>query len=196
MSDRSQATREAILAAALEEFSERGFQGARMENIATRCGRNKALIYRHFKNKKGLFHATVKAQFDKRENIRAAVPNNLGEALAYWFTLTDQDPHFMRLITHEALNYEGGPIIEEAFREAYYQRQIDAVSAFKQRGQVPQELEDAYLFMALTSMITFPTTFPQIVKLMTGKEHDDPTFRQGYTDFLKKLAAQLTTNKP
>jgi AcrR family transcriptional regulator len=49
-----------ILAAALAEFAERGFAGARMGAIATRAGIAKALIYHYFPSKAELFEAVVR----------------------------------------------------------------------------------------------------------------------------------------
>ncbi len=46
--------RTAILAAALEVFSERGFHGASLEDVAARDGISKALIYEHFDSKREL----------------------------------------------------------------------------------------------------------------------------------------------
>ena len=44
-------TRALILAAATEEFAEKGFAGARIEQIAERSGSNKRMLYYYFNNK-------------------------------------------------------------------------------------------------------------------------------------------------
>lgn len=49
----------AIVAAAGKEFGERGLEGARMENIARRCGRTKQLIYHYYGSKQALFADVV-----------------------------------------------------------------------------------------------------------------------------------------
>jgi AcrR family transcriptional regulator len=49
-----------ILAAALEEFSARGFQAARLEDVAKRAGCSKAAIYLYYKDKTALFEAVVR----------------------------------------------------------------------------------------------------------------------------------------
>jgi AcrR family transcriptional regulator len=51
--------REAILAAALEVFSERGFHEASLEDVAARDGVSKALIYEHFASKRELQRALM-----------------------------------------------------------------------------------------------------------------------------------------
>lgn len=48
-------TKERIMQAALEIFSLHGFEGARMEKIASKVGINKASLYFYFKSKEQLF---------------------------------------------------------------------------------------------------------------------------------------------
>jgi AcrR family transcriptional regulator len=49
-------TKERILEAGLEVFANFGYEGARMEKIASLVGINKASLYFHFKSKEELFH--------------------------------------------------------------------------------------------------------------------------------------------
>src|SRR5262245_49193157 len=49
------ARRDRILAAAAEEFSARGFDGAKVDRIAARARVNKALLYYYFRNKRTLY---------------------------------------------------------------------------------------------------------------------------------------------
>src|SRR5256884_6837791 len=48
-----------IVAAAREEFSRRGFDGARMDQIARRAAVNKQLLFYYFHSKRGLFTAVL-----------------------------------------------------------------------------------------------------------------------------------------
>ena len=56
------ARREAILEAALDEFSARGFAGARLEDVAKRAGVAKGTIYLYFADKEALFQELVRFQ--------------------------------------------------------------------------------------------------------------------------------------
>lgn len=60
-----EATRAAILEAALEAFSESGFEGARTRDIAARAGVNHALIQYHFNSKDELWRAAVAFLFGR-----------------------------------------------------------------------------------------------------------------------------------
>src|SRR5438132_9000863 len=53
--------REAILAAALDEFSARGFAAARLDDVAARAGVAKGTIYLYFRDKESLFQELVRA---------------------------------------------------------------------------------------------------------------------------------------
>jgi len=76
-------TRERILQAALEAFSEQGFEGATTREIASRAGVNLGLIKYYFDNKQKLWRAAVDRAFEE-----------LGQALAEEFDANapDDDP--------------------------------------------------------------------------------------------------------
>lgn len=58
-------TKERILNAALETFASLGFEGARMEKIASEVGINKASLYFHFKSKEEIFRELFKRIVEK-----------------------------------------------------------------------------------------------------------------------------------
>jgi len=58
---RSVDRREAILAAALDEFSSRGFEAARLDDVARRAGVAKGTIYLYFRDKESLFQELIRA---------------------------------------------------------------------------------------------------------------------------------------
>lgn len=66
-------TKERILQAALEVFSCHGFEGARMEKIASEVGINKSSLYFYFKSKEEIFHELfqmiIKKYHAKRNEI-------------------------------------------------------------------------------------------------------------------------------
>jgi AcrR family transcriptional regulator len=53
--------REAIVAAALEEFAARGFAATRLDDVARRAGVAKGTIYLYFRDKESLFQELVRA---------------------------------------------------------------------------------------------------------------------------------------
>jgi len=55
------ARREAILAAALDEFAAQGFAATRLDDVARRAGVAKGTIYLHFRDKDALFQELVRS---------------------------------------------------------------------------------------------------------------------------------------
>src|SRR6266852_429920 len=58
---RSAARRETILAAALDEFSTRGFEATRLDDVARRAGIAKGTIYLYFADKEALFQELLRS---------------------------------------------------------------------------------------------------------------------------------------
>src|SRR6201989_3048118 len=60
-SRRSAERRDAILSAALDEFSAQGFAATRMDDVAKRAGIAKGTIYLYFRDKERLFQELIRA---------------------------------------------------------------------------------------------------------------------------------------
>lgn len=82
---RSTETKEAILAAALVEFAERGYHGGRMERIASAAGCNKAMLHYYFQGKSGLY--------------RQVLAEAVGEALTGLESILANNPSPRQLLT-------------------------------------------------------------------------------------------------
>ncbi|HSL19490.1 MAG TPA: TetR/AcrR family transcriptional regulator [Methylomirabilota bacterium] len=61
----TQTPRDTILDAASTEFAERGFAGARVDEIAARAGVNKAMLYYRVGDKRTLYTAVLMRNFDR-----------------------------------------------------------------------------------------------------------------------------------
>jgi len=72
---RAEARPEEILEAALGEFTQRGFDAARMEDIARRAGISKAAIYLYFPSKTALLEALIEARVAPLARQTEAIAN-------------------------------------------------------------------------------------------------------------------------
>ncbi|HUC37215.1 MAG TPA: TetR/AcrR family transcriptional regulator [Acidimicrobiales bacterium] len=71
---RRQQTRDHLLAAAAQVFSERGFHGASLDEVAAVAGFTKGAVYSNFRNKEGLFLALFKANYEREaQQLRATL---------------------------------------------------------------------------------------------------------------------------
>jgi AcrR family transcriptional regulator len=72
--ERSQATRDGLIAAARELFAERGYAAVGTEEIVRRAGVTRGALYHHFEGKRDLLRAVY-------EQIEAELAGRLGEAV-------------------------------------------------------------------------------------------------------------------
>lgn len=81
MSSRSERKRQAILEAAVIEFSENGYQAANMDAISARADVSKRTLYNHFASKEGLFEQITAQLWMERIELRYSPEQPLSEQL-------------------------------------------------------------------------------------------------------------------
>jgi AcrR family transcriptional regulator len=103
-------TRERIVAAALDLFSERSFDGATTRDIAARAGVTQPLLHYHFSTKEDLWRAAVGGLFDtitaalsaRAEGLRGVDDLTLARLLVREFVyFSAAHPQLHRIITQE-----------------------------------------------------------------------------------------------
>jgi len=115
---KSEATREALLAAGTRLFAERGFDGASVDAIARGAKVNKAMISYHFRGKDGLYRAILAETFEptlKRiEGLKAdsrPAPERLKTFVSLFAEMVDHRPGLPAMILREVLS--GGHHLDE-----------------------------------------------------------------------------------
>ncbi|HKR24144.1 MAG TPA: TetR/AcrR family transcriptional regulator [Allosphingosinicella sp.] len=86
-----------IVAAALEMFGEKGFAGARIEEIAKRAGVSKGTLYLYFETKADIFRAVVEESV--KPNIEALERTVLAMDLPFEALVRTLLPRFAELVT-------------------------------------------------------------------------------------------------
>lgn len=189
-------SRQAILAAAREEFLERGLCGVRMEHVAKRAGYNKALIYRHFGDRDGLFSAVLEAAFKGRRAVLEEEPPELGAALTAWSDAAFAAPDYGKLLMREALDAAMDAPVLESERRDYYRRQVEGVAKAQSLGRLPDDLDPSLLFLALMSVVCLPAFLPQVTALATGRDVESDAFQEEWRGFLRAFAATIGDDGP
>ena len=119
-----EASRNAILKAALVEFAREGLAGARMDAIAEAAGVNKALLYYYFGDKDTLYGAILDAFFEKLAASIIEVCDRKGSAgerfLAYVRTHFDavaESPYYAHIFMSELMSAGrgGSPHLDRIF---------------------------------------------------------------------------------
>jgi AcrR family transcriptional regulator len=161
--ERASERREAILAAALDEFSERGFAAARLDDVAKRADVAKGTIYLHFRDKEALFQEIVRAMLapvvGSVEALgRADLPMRvLGERIIELFLHEIYETRrrdVIRLIMTEGRHF---PHLAEFYYREVLSRMIVAMRALlsraASRGEAPQRLVDFPQLVAAPALI-------------------------------------------
>ena len=106
-----EASRRAILLAALVEFAQEGIAGARMDAIAAAAGVNKALLYYYFRDKEALYGAVLDDFFVRllgRVTQALDGPGTAGERLLTYarahFDCIAESFHYARLFQGELMS--------------------------------------------------------------------------------------------
>jgi TetR/AcrR family transcriptional regulator len=90
---RSEAKRGRIVEIAIRHFAERGYNAARVEDIAAQLGIAKGSVFQHFKSKDGLFFEAYKKAVQSFPRYMQAPPEihaaGFFEVLRYWLSRTE-----------------------------------------------------------------------------------------------------------
>ena len=108
---KSALTKEKLLEVAEEHFSEKGFFGARVDEIADAAGINKRMLYAHFGNKEGLYSAVLLKTYqnlaacEKQFIIEGFDPiASIKNIVFISFKFLVENPRFVRILLWENLN--------------------------------------------------------------------------------------------
>jgi len=161
--ERSAARREAILSAALDEFSSRGFEAARLDDVAKRAGVAKGTIYLYFRDKETLFQELIRAMLTPLigtiEALGAAdVPMSiLSEQIVELFVSEVYETRrkdVIRLMIAEGRRF---PKLAEFYYREVLSRIIAAVRTLlrraAQRGEVPEALAEFPQIIAAPGLV-------------------------------------------
>jgi AcrR family transcriptional regulator len=154
-SAKAAARREAILDAALDEFSARGFAAARLDDVAKRAGVAKGTIYLHFADKESLFQELIRAEMvPVVGSLEAAFATDLplrvivDQAIEIFVreVYGTHRKQVIRLIISEGPRF---PALAEVYYREVLARVLKAVRGFMRRAHERGELAD-------DSLVRFP----------------------------------------
>ena len=136
-------TRRALLEAAVAEFAEHGFAGARVDRLAGKAAINKERIYQYFGSKRGLFSAVLQREMSE---LAAAVPltveqtADLGEFAGRIFDYHREYPSYTRLLLWEGLEGDPNDIVAGDERTRRYQEEARAVAQAQADGALRDDV--------------------------------------------------------
>ena len=139
--------RNAFIEAALEEFFERGFGGARMDDIARRAGFSKGALYLYFDSKDALFAALINTyampNVERIESI-ATSTTSARDAIDAFVSLApvivrqSQIPKLARILIANAHAF---PDVVTKYRKEVIDRVLAAIAGFLERAAATGEIK-------------------------------------------------------
>lgn len=120
---KSDITKQKILEAATEAFAEKGFYGARVDDIMQKAGVNKRMLYAYYENKENLYIAVLNRAYEQLSECEKTLlsekldpVNAVKRIIECDFEFLSSHPEFVNIILWENLN------------KAKYMKQSKAVS--------------------------------------------------------------------
>jgi AcrR family transcriptional regulator len=121
---RASERRATILAVAKVLFSDKGYHGVSVDEIARRLGVSPAILYRHFASKEALYEEVLNAIACKRESYVEAVVNSDGsfadvlrKITRIYIESVSKDPDYLRMELQSAL--EGSDATRQFFENRW-----------------------------------------------------------------------------
>jgi TetR/AcrR family transcriptional regulator len=165
------ATRKKLLAAGRKEFANRGFEGARVDEIAKRAGVNKQLVYHHFGNKDELYrHVLQNIYQDIREreqalNLEALPPlEAIQKLVEFSFEYTARNRDFAAILIDENV-HKGRHMKDVTDLESLHSPLIAAIARILKRGEKDglfrsgQNPEQLYISIAALGFFYFSNIY-------------------------------------
>jgi TetR/AcrR family transcriptional regulator len=114
-------TGQRILAAAVQEFAEKGFFGARMQAMADAAGVNKAMLHYYFRSKENLYRQVLQVTFQALwQNVEeilqeeAPIIQRLDRVVDLYMDLFIRNPGLVRIILREVAG--GGEQLHQSIK--------------------------------------------------------------------------------
>lgn len=197
--DSNNPSRKRILEAARAEFSEKGFDGARVDSIAQRADVNKALIYYYFKSKDELLQELLRCFLQERQDSRAEISQEPTQDLPSRIAKRDVDLLFekrdiLRIALMEDLKAAGGGgatpgILLKHWLEGFEESRRSYLEAGYLYRVTPRVLAATY-FYHLMPILAF-ATFGESLAKATGCSHEK--LREEFLKLVEELTERHGT---
>ena len=154
-----------IIEVATQEFAEKGFSGARVDEIAARTKTSKRMIYYYFTGKEGLYIAVLEEAYRKIRGIEATLDlahqppaEALRKLVGFTFDYQNAHPEFIRLVMNENI-LNGAFVSRSKDIQRLNSAVINAVRALLARGQregdFRKDLDPVDLHMSISALCFF-----------------------------------------
>jgi len=185
-------SRRKLLAAALDEFSAKGFAGARVVDIAARAGVNKQLINYYFNSKEGLYRELQRIWLE-REATFSSPDLPLDELAARYLLDALGDPRLFRLLLWRGLSdpAEVPPDVTGDGGNLTSSADLTSMRDRRSRGELADNLDPAAVLLAVIGMVAAPVALPDMARKIFGSDPSSPEFAARYGEQLRRIVRHL-----
>lgn len=179
-------TKARILDAASEEFSAKGFAGARVSEIAARAGVNPQLIAYYFDGKEGLYREIGRRW---RAYEARAFPDDMdfAERIERYVRASVDTPLSGRLLAWEGLADSGEDDEEAQERNARLRHEVELIRERQRAGELDDRLDPAALLLIAMSASNALAVYPQLARGLFGADGSSPEVVEHYAEQLARL---------
>ncbi|WP_073482771.1 TetR/AcrR family transcriptional regulator [Streptoalloteichus hindustanus] len=162
--DHAEPTRRALVDSAVELFTERGYAGAALDEVARRARVTKGALYHHFGGKQALFEAAFEAV---ETDVVARLGRAMGEAGSPWetakaglraFLEVCLEPAYQRIVVHEAPAVMGRNRSREADERFTFGVVRQAIAGLVETGELADLPVDALARVVFGALSAGATT--------------------------------------
>ena len=181
-------TRARLLAAAVREFSEHGYAGARIERISGAAGVNRERLYANFGDKRRLFEAVLAERLATALDatpVRGSGPQAAADFAADYFDACLATGDLPRLVTWEGLELRQPIEVDE--RRARACRKVEELGAALP-GVGRERLED--LLLTVVTLCHGWCTGPNLGRIIAGDDAAHERRRAEIAATARALAAR------
>lgn len=193
MQNQDKTTENLILDAAKAVFLEKGFDGARMQEIADKAGMNKALLHYYFRSKEKLFDAIFQEAFQQfipkvAEIMMTDKPlfEKIECFIDTYLTMLFNNPHLPGFVLHE-INRNPEKLVN-IFKNSGIKPEYLGVAIINeaQAGNI-KPVQPMHLIVNILGMCLFPFIAKPIIKGFLFRNNDDM-----YSEFLAERKREIT----
>jgi AcrR family transcriptional regulator len=196
-------TRAEILAVATREFADKGYDGARVDEIAAKTSTTKRMLYYYFGNKEKLYIAVLEQAY---AGIRALEQTldvdhlDPAEAMRKLAELTfdhhEAHPDFIRLVTIENI-HRAEHIARSSALSGLANPALEVLTRILERGRAAglfrRDVDPLDVHMMISAYCVFRTANRHTFNAIFGRDMLDPKRRKHYRTMLGDLILEYVT---
>jgi AcrR family transcriptional regulator len=196
-------TRADILAVATREFADKGYTGARVDEIAARTSTTKRMIYYYFGGKEQLYIAVLEQAYsairalEKQVDVEHLEPEDaLRQLAALTFDHHEANPDFIRLVSIENIHH-AEHLAQSEILAGLADPALGGLTVVLQRGRAAgrfrADADPLDIHMVISSFCVFRLANRHTFQAIFGRDMLDPARREHYRTMLGDLVIDYLT---